>query len=54
MDIAASIQLVLEDAVLRLTRSLAAETGLENLCLAGGVARQRCNDLDPLGLFEPR
>src|SRR6266436_3000123 len=22
--------------------------------LAGGVARQRCNDLDPLGLFEPR
>src|SRR5262249_55446934 len=38
MDIAASIQVVLEDAVLRLTRSLAAETGLENLCLAGGVA----------------
>jgi carbamoyltransferase len=38
MDIAASIQLVLEEAVLRLTRSLAAETGLENLCLAGGVA----------------
>ena len=38
MDIAASIQAVLEDAVLRLTRSLAAETGMENLCLAGGVA----------------
>jgi carbamoyltransferase len=38
MDIAASIQTVLEDAVLRLTRSLAAETGMENLCLAGGVA----------------
>jgi carbamoyltransferase len=38
MDIAASIQSVLEDAVLRLTRNLAAETGLENLCLAGGVA----------------
>jgi carbamoyltransferase len=38
MDIAASIQTVLEDAVLRLTRSLAVETGMENLCLAGGVA----------------
>jgi carbamoyltransferase len=38
MDIAASVQVVLEDAVLRLTRSLAAETGLDNLCLAGGVA----------------
>jgi len=38
MDIAASVQVVLEDAVLRLTRSLAAETGMDNLCLAGGVA----------------
>ena len=38
MDIAASIQAVLEQAVLRLTRSLAAETGAQNLCLAGGVA----------------
>jgi carbamoyltransferase len=38
MDIAASIQAVLEDIVLKLTRSLAAETGMENLCLAGGVA----------------
>jgi carbamoyltransferase len=38
MDLAASIQAVLEDVVLRLTRSLAAETGMENLCLAGGVA----------------
>src|SRR4029453_12846566 len=38
MDIAASIQAVLEDVVLRLTRRLAAETGMENLCLAGGVA----------------
>jgi carbamoyltransferase len=38
MDIAASIQSVTEQAVLRLTRSLAAETGLQNLCLAGGVA----------------
>jgi carbamoyltransferase len=38
MDIAASIQAVLEQIVLRMTRSLAAETGQKNLCLAGGVA----------------
>ena len=38
MDIAASIQKVIEEAVLRLTRSLAKETGQRNLCLAGGVA----------------
>jgi carbamoyltransferase len=38
MDLAASIQVVLEDIVLRMTQSLAAETGQENLCLAGGVA----------------
>ena len=38
MDIAASIQLVIEEVILRITRSLAAETGAQNLCLAGGVA----------------
>jgi len=38
MDLAASIQLVLEEIVLRLARSLAAETRMRNLCLAGGVA----------------
>jgi carbamoyltransferase len=38
MDVAASIQAVTEEIVLRLTRSLAAETGEPNLCLAGGVA----------------
>ena len=38
MDLAASIQAVAEEVVLRLTRSIAAETGAENLCLAGGVA----------------
>ena len=38
MDLAASIQAVVEEIVLRLTRSLAAETGAKNLCLAGGVA----------------
>ena len=38
MDMAASIQAVLDEAVLRLTRSLASQTGARNLCLAGGVA----------------
>jgi carbamoyltransferase len=38
MDVAASIQSVTEEIVLRLTRSLASETGERNLCLAGGVA----------------
>lgn len=38
MDVAASIQAVLDEAVLRLTRSLALQTGSKNLCLAGGVA----------------
>jgi carbamoyltransferase len=38
MDIAASIQAVLEEVVLRLTRSVAEETGVANLCMAGGVA----------------
>jgi carbamoyltransferase len=38
MDLAASIQAVTEEVVLRLTRGLAAETGIKNLCLAGGVA----------------
>ena len=38
MDLAASVQAVIEEAVLRLTRSLRAETGIPHLCLAGGVA----------------
>ncbi|MBV8566300.1 MAG: carbamoyltransferase [Methylobacteriaceae bacterium] len=38
MDVAASIQGVAEEVMLRLTRSLAQETGERNLCLAGGVA----------------
>ena len=38
MDLAASIQAVTEEVVLRLTRALSGETGLPNLCLAGGVA----------------
>jgi carbamoyltransferase len=38
MDLAASIQAVTEEVVLRLVNGLAEETKMENLCLAGGVA----------------
>ena len=38
MDIAASLQAVTEEVVLKLSRSIARETGERNLCLAGGVA----------------
>jgi carbamoyltransferase len=38
MDLAASIQKVTEEVMLRLARSLKREHGLDNLCLAGGVA----------------
>lgn len=38
MDIAASIQVVIEEIVLRLARNCRQETGASNLCLAGGVA----------------
>jgi carbamoyltransferase len=38
MDLAASIQAVTEHVVLKLARSTAKETGVHNLCLAGGVA----------------
>ena len=38
MDIAASIQAVTEEIVLRLIRSLVKEYEIKNLCLAGGVA----------------
>jgi carbamoyltransferase len=38
MDVAASVQAVTEEVMLRLARSLAREHGLSNLCLAGGVA----------------
>jgi len=37
MDLAASVQAVLEEVVLRMTCSLAAQTGARNLCIAGGV-----------------
>ena len=38
MDVAASIQSVTEEIVLRLARSIAKETESKNLCMAGGVA----------------
>ena len=38
MDIAASIQVVTEEIVLRLARTIASELGQTHLCLAGGVA----------------
>ena len=38
MDLASSVQSVVEDAVLRLARHAHERTGSENLCLAGGVA----------------
>jgi len=38
MDLAASIQEVTEEVMLRLTRSIVKETGHNKLCLAGGVA----------------
>lgn len=37
-DIAASMQLVSEEVVLHMARGLHRRTGMENLCLAGGVA----------------
>lgn len=38
MDLAASIQVVTEEVVIKLANGIAATTGQKNLCLAGGVA----------------
>ena len=38
MDMAASIQVVIEEIILKLTKSIAEEYKVKNLCLAGGVA----------------
>ena len=38
MDLAASIQVVTEEIVIKLAKSIANSTGQKNLCLAGGVA----------------
>jgi carbamoyltransferase len=38
MDLARSVQVVCEEVMLRMARTAHRETGLDNLCLAGGVA----------------
>ena len=38
LDLAASVQAVTETIILRMARNLHVQTGLKNLCLAGGVA----------------
>ncbi len=38
MDIASSIQSVIEEIILKISRSISKEYGIKNLCLAGGVA----------------
>ena len=38
MDIAASIQIVTEEIIIKIAKTLKKETGLKNICLAGGVA----------------
>ena len=54
MDVAASIQKVLEDIVLNLLTSLADETKIRNLCLSGGVALNCVANgkLHSLGVFD--
>ena len=38
MDLAASVQQIVEEIVLKISQSIRTETGIKNLCLAGGVA----------------
>ena len=38
MDLAASIQAVIEEIVIRITKNISSKYKIENLCLAGGVA----------------
>ena len=54
MDIAASVQAVTEEIVLRLCSSIAQETGIKNICLAGGVALNCVANgkLERSGVFE--
>jgi len=54
MDLAASIQQVTDDIVLRLARTLREETGARALCLAGGVALNCVSNglLARAGVFE--
>jgi carbamoyltransferase len=41
-DVAASVQRVLEDVLVEMTRAVHEETGLSDLCLGGGVALNGC------------
>ena len=54
MDVAASVQQVTEEIVLRLCASIAKETGIKNICLAGGVALNCVANgkLERSGVFE--
>jgi len=54
MDLAASVQAVTEEVVLKLARAVASETGEKNLCLAGGVALNCVANgkLEKQGLFD--
>lgn len=54
MNIAASIQAVLEEVVIKMCLSLKKEFGIKNLCLAGGVALNCVANgkLSQMGLFE--
>ena len=38
MDLASSIQSVIDEIVIKISREIKISTGLSNLCLAGGVA----------------
>ena len=38
MDIAASVQKLVEEILIKLAKSLQIETGFKNICLSGGVA----------------
>ncbi len=38
MDLAASVQLIIEEVILKIARNIAKKTKLDNLCLSGGVA----------------
>lgn len=38
MDLAASVQKIVEEVMLKISRIIRSETGMRNLCLAGGVA----------------
>jgi carbamoyltransferase len=54
MDIAASVQAALNEAILNLTRSFAKDVATQNLCLAGGVALNCVSNSEILkqGLFK--